>query len=99
MKLAFVTATLVGAVIAQSAAAMNHCGIRADVISALNEKYSESHVASGLQSEDGLLEIWAEEGGSWTILLTRPDGKTCVMASGTHWLESLAPEMVSGEPA
>lgn len=99
MKLLLATAMLVGAVTAQSAAAMNHCGVRADVVSALNDKYSESHVATGLQSEDGLLEIWAVEGGSWTILLTRPDGKTCVMASGTHWLETLESEMVSGEPA
>ena len=99
MKLALIAATLVGAVTAQSAAAMNHCGTRSDVTSELNDKYSESHVASGLQSEEGLVEIWAEEGGSWTILLTRPDGKTCVMASGTHWLEALTPEMVSGEPA
>ena len=99
MKLVLATATLIGAVTAQSAAAMNHCGARDDVISKLSDKYSESHVASGLQSEDGLLEIWAIEGGSWTILLTQPNGKTCVVANGTHWLEALEVEMASGDPA
>ncbi|MEO9823634.1 MAG: hypothetical protein ABJF50_04335 [Paracoccaceae bacterium] len=99
MKLALATATLIGAFTAQSAAAMTHCGARDDVISKLSDQYSESHIASGLQSAEGLLEIWAVEGGSWTILLTQPDGKTCVVANGTHWLEALEVEMVSGDPA
>lgn len=99
MKLLLATATLIGAVTAQSSVAMSNCGARHDVVSNLMDKHSESHVASGLQSSNGLLEIWAEDGGSWTILLTQPDGETCVVASGTHWLEALEAEMVSGDPA
>ena len=84
---------------AQAAAAMPHCGDRDTVVAALTDRYSEHHVASGLQSDTGLLEIWASESdGSWTILMTRPDGQTCIMASGTHWLERQKPEMASGEP-
>lgn len=91
---------LVLALGAQSAGAMPHCDSRDDIIGALTENYSETHRASGLQSATGLLEIWAsDESGSWTILLTRPDGQTCVMASGTHWLQ-YAPELQpDGEPA
>lgn len=70
-----------------SVSAMPHCGDRDTVVSALGDLYGEHHVASGLQSSTGLLEIWSSgDGGSWTILLTRPDGVTCVMASGTYWL-------------
>lgn len=99
MKLLLATATIIGALTAQTALAANTCGARDDVISNLMDKHSESHVASGLQSAKGLLEIWAVEGGSWTILLTQPDGKTCVVAAGTHWLEAQETEMVSGDPA
>lgn len=93
---------LASAVIATSTAsamAMPHCGDRDHVIASLSETYSERHVASGFQSAAGLMEIWASDtDGTWTILLTRPDGKTCIMASGTHWLENnMVP--VSGEPA
>ena len=82
-----------------SAIAMPQCGDRDHVIGSLSETYSEQHIASGFQSTAGLMEIWASDSdGTWTILLTRPDGQTCVVASGTHWLENnMVP--VIGEPA
>jgi len=93
---------LASALIATSASnafAMSNCGDRDHVIASLSDKYSERHIASGFQSEAGLMEIWASDAdGSWTILLTRPDGQTCVMASGTHWLENITTP-VKGEPA
>jgi hypothetical protein len=100
MKHLFVAVALVGSLSADSALAMPYCGSRDSVVENLAEKFMEHHVASGFQSEAGLLEIWASsEVGTWTILMTHPDGKTCVVASGTHWLEQLAPLMLSGEPA
>ena len=79
--------------------AMEQCGDRDQVIASLSSKYSESHVASGFQSSAGLMEIWAsDDDGTWTILLTHPNGQTCVVASGTHWLESVMTP-VAGEPA
>ena len=82
-----------------TATAMARCGDRDHVIASLSEQHAERHIASGFQSEAGLMEIWASDAdSSWTILLTRPDGMTCVMAHGTHWLEStMVP--VSGDPA
>lgn len=71
----------------QASTAMPHCGERDSVIESLTDKFGEHHFASGLQSATGLMEIWAsEERGTWTVLMTRPDGQTCVVASGSHWL-------------
>lgn len=99
--LSIVTASIVGGIAAlpTTSLAMNQCGDRDHVIASLAEKHAERHIASGFQSEAGLMEIWASDAdSSWTILLTRPDGVTCVMAHGTHWLEStMIP--VSGDPA
>lgn len=100
MKLAILTMTaLAVSGVTPSAFAMSNCGNRDHVISSLSDRFSERHVASGFQSEAGLMEIWASDTDStWTILLTRPDGQTCIMASGTHWLEnSMVP--ASGDPA
>jgi hypothetical protein len=92
--------SLLGALVAGSASAMPHCGERADLVTALADRYSENHVASGLQSATGLMEIWvSEQEGTWTILMTRPDGQTCVLVTGTHWLETVDAEMPSGDPA
>jgi len=92
-------ALVAGAVTTPSAHAMTQCGEREAVVDALSEKHLERHIGSGFQSASGLMEIWASETkGTWTILLTRPDGKTCVVASGSHWLDALETEMISGEP-
>ncbi len=97
MKTAILATAMVAAA-SQSAFAMSNCGERDHVIASLTDKYSERHIASGLQSSAGLMEIWASESDTtWTILLTRPDGKTCIVASGTHWLESLMVPVV-GDP-
>ena len=97
--LALATLSMVSANLSTSAVAMTTCGDRDHVVASLSEKFAERHVASGYQSEAGLMEVWASDSdGSWTILLTRPDGQTCVMAHGTHWLESTMMH-VSGDPA
>lgn len=90
---------IIAASVATSSHAMQMCADRDSVIASLTDQYSEKHLASGLQSSSGLMEIWVSQtDGTWTILLTRPDGRTCIMASGTHWLErEITP--VSGEPA
>lgn len=70
------------------AAAQMACGQREQIVTVLREKYAESHRASGLETDSKMIEIWAsEETGTWTILVTRPDGVACVAASGQNWLE------------
>lgn len=97
--LALAAVSMVGATLPTSASAMARCGERDHVIASLSDNHSERHIASGFQSSAGLMEIWASDSdNSWTILLTQPNGVTCIMAHGTHWLEStMIP--VSGDPA
>ncbi len=41
---------------------------------------------AGLQSPTSLIEIWSsDETGSWTMLLSKADGTSCVIASGVSW--------------
>ena len=99
MRNTAVTVLSLSALTATQAVAMPHCGDRDAVIGKLSGDYKEAHIASGLQSDTGLMEIWASEiDGSWTILMTRPDGQTCVVATGTHWLEQETIEVVQGDP-
>lgn len=99
MKPLIVIPAIIAASVASSSHAMQMCADRDRVVASLTDQYSEKHLASGLQSSSGLMEIWVSEtDGTWTILLTQPDGRTCIMASGTHWLERDAMP-VSGEPA
>jgi hypothetical protein len=73
------------------------CKERDAIISVLNKRFGETQRSFGLQSDRRVLEIYASEKGSWTALLTLPDGQSCVVATGEAW-NSLPPPPV-GEPA
>ncbi len=75
------------------------CALRDTLVASLEARFDERRVAVGLQSPTQLLEILAApETGTWTALLTDPNGVSCIVASGTHWhLVPDAPPMVSDE--
>lgn len=72
------------------ASAQASCGNRDMVVERLASGYGESFQGGGLQSEERVFEVWfSEDQSTWTILLTRADGVSCVMASGTNWREAI----------
>lgn len=67
-----------------------HCASRDLVVDRLQSKYGEVFAGGGLQNQSHVFEVWmSAEKGTWTILMTRADGSTCIMASGTNWREGL----------
>jgi hypothetical protein len=79
---ALVTATVAGA----SSASPQACGEREEMVSRLGNLHAEHLVAAGLQDERHIVEIWASEDGStWTVLLSRVDGVSCIMGAGSAW--------------
>lgn len=64
------------------------CAPRAELVSQLEKKYGETRRAAGLQSRGSVTEIYASpKTGTWTIIVTRPDGTACAVAAGEAWLE------------
>lgn len=64
-----------------------NCAPRPVVIQRLAERYGEARQSIGLSSGQALVELFASpETGCWTILVTRPDGVTCLLAAG-HSIE------------
>lgn len=63
------------------------CAPRDAVVERLSTRYSETVTARGLQNAEALIEIFTSpETGSFTILLSRPDGISCIVSAGSHWL-------------
>ncbi|MEM7075813.1 MAG: hypothetical protein AAGA28_10645 [Pseudomonadota bacterium] len=79
------------------AALANNCADRTMVIERLQSKYHETLAAGGLQKRAdtmAVVEVWAsEETGTFTVMLTRPDGVSCVVATGTDW-HQISPEEI-----
>ena len=65
------------------------CGPRDGVVERLQTQYEETLKAQGLQNAQALIEIYSsEKTGSYTVLLSRADGISCILSTGTHWLEA-----------
>ncbi|MGI9483788.1 MAG: hypothetical protein ACR2OR_15670 [Hyphomicrobiales bacterium] len=72
------------------------CAEHAKVQKLLGDKFKESRRAIGLISASKMVEVYVSDGGTWTIIYTRPDGISCVGAVGDNWQE-LEPEVPSGQ--
>ena len=60
--------------------------IRPDGCRHLANKYSEAPVAVGMAENGGVIEVLTStEGGTWTIIITMPDGTSCMVAAGEDW--------------
>lgn len=83
------------------AAAQNrmNCGVRDSLVARLAEKYGEQQTGAGLGGANAMLEVWTSpETGTWTILLTRPNGVSCIVAAGRHWREVEPAELSRLDP-
>jgi hypothetical protein len=73
------------------------CSPRARVLDHLASKYREAPVAIGVTSGGGLLEVLSSgDGLTWTIIVTTPQGMSCLMAAGEGWRPV---EAILAEPA
>ena len=61
------------------------CGALNDVKFDLEKSYSETPIACGLASAGMMIEVFASEEGTFTIIATKPDGTSCLMAAGEAW--------------
>ena len=84
--------SLLAATPAANAEETRACAERSRVVLKLEQKFGETLRSLGLHRDDGLVEVYAsEETGTWTILMTRPDGTTCLLAAGQRWEQDARP--------
>ncbi|MEM7427367.1 MAG: hypothetical protein AAF441_14830 [Pseudomonadota bacterium] len=74
------------------------CAERGALVERLGSKYQEKRHGLGITSADqGALEFFASDEGSWTIIVTTTAGKTCILATGHSW--HATPASLMGPPA
>ena len=70
-------------------AVAGNCAKREMVVERLKSHYSESLAGGGLQASrtsQSVVEVWAsEKTGTFTVILTTPEGLACIVATGTDW--------------
>lgn len=83
----FIAAVLVGSFTSPvSAQNQMACEMRAKITKTLKKEYAELPISAGLDNAGRMIEVFASEKGSWTILITMPTGVSCLMATGESWM-------------
>jgi hypothetical protein len=60
---------------------------RAVVVDQLAKSYAEAPRALGITADGAVLELFmANDGETWTIMVTLPNGMSQVVATGKHWI-------------
>lgn len=93
------SAVALGLLLAAKAATAEQvpCSTHTNIIEQLERRHSEVPVSLGLSTAGKLVQVFSTaDGATWTIVLTQPDGTSCVVAAGEHWQtwppKSLDPE-------
>ena len=81
MKFLFALA-LVSACMIDTASAQTACGERDDFVKQIAEGWHEARVAAAVTRRGALLEVFASKEGTWSILMTLPGDKTCIVEAG-----------------
>ncbi len=83
-------ALLLGLFVTSQAAAQEQdartCATRGEALSHLSDKYSEAPIAMGLTNKGAVIEVLTNKAGTtWTIIITMPNGVSCMVAAGEGW--------------
>lgn len=86
MKMLLLSVFLCGVATSSMAQSSPMCGARAGVVQGLENRYSEKPIAAGLDHNGALVEVLtAPDGATWTILVSMPNGMSCVVSTGESW--------------
>ena len=63
----------------------NACGERASIVEGLARDFKEQPAAVGVVNQDAVIEVFVSTNGTWTIIATGVDGKSCLISAGESW--------------
>lgn len=85
-----VFAGIAGVALASEAGETERCGARGEILASIAGD-DATRRAIGFPRGQGIVELWAsEQSGAWLVLVTSPDGESCLAASGVDKAERTA---------
>jgi hypothetical protein len=61
------------------------CGERDGFLAHLSRTHNEAPSAMGITASGRVLEVLTSANGTWTIIITHPNGITCMVTAGEAW--------------
>ena len=90
---------MVAALAANPASAAAVCMPHESMIEFLNEKYQEISVGLGLTARGNVIEVLSSADGGFSVIVTKPNGASCIVASGEAWHSLPRFDLSVGGPA
>jgi hypothetical protein len=87
---------LAAILLAPSAAAQFVCGPHQNISEKLKKSYTETPVSMGVTTGGGIMKVFVSPEGSWTLVVTQPNGMSCLIAAGQDWETQPQPKLVTG---
>ncbi|RAZ88840.1 hypothetical protein DPM33_20605 [Mesorhizobium hawassense] len=73
---------------AATASGLPQCGSRPEILKQLSSRFKEAPVALGLAKNGSVVEVLtSDDGETWTIMVSQPNGPSCLVAAGEGWEE------------
>ncbi|MDX8496591.1 hypothetical protein RFN29_34350 [Mesorhizobium sp. VK22B] len=73
---------------AAPASGLPQCGSRPEILKQLSSRFKEAPVALGLAKNGSVVEVLtSDDGETWTIMVSQPNGPSCLVAAGEGWEE------------
>jgi hypothetical protein len=89
---ALVPALAAIAVAATPAQAQRVCLPRDDMLAGLAKRYNEAPMAGAVTYDGNLIELVSTPDGlTWTLIITTPDKRSCIVSNGESWRRRLVP--------
>jgi hypothetical protein len=74
--------------LAPAARAQSACVTHAEMVEHLTQKYAEAQIAIAFTGNGQLIEVFTTgDGATWTIVITTPQGLSCILIAGETWDE------------
>jgi len=82
--------------LAPAALAQPVCGSHQTITDSLKKSYTEAPVSMGITVGGGVVEVFASQEGTWTLVVTQPNGTTRLIAAGQDWENLPKTELIKG---
>ena len=89
-RLIVIVLVLAGLPLAAQEAAAALCGDRNKLLNALRKSYGERPKFRALTLDGNIVEVLVSKRRSWTVIVTSPNGVSCLVSAGQFWERSAA---------
>ena len=68
-----------------SAQAQLICGGHGDLVAGLAQAFQQKQIGYGVVGQAAIVEIYVSASGTWSMLVTDVQGRSCIFATGDGW--------------